>query len=165
MKIFVGELTRGILEQKEFEFCERINDLEFAEDGIKLLTPVKLIGIIRNESGILKLNGTMDFKLELKCSRCLKELNKDFSLRVNESFSSAEGIPEDFYKFAGNEIDLTEMVLDVIITSIPMKSLCSEECKGLCSFCGNNLNNKACACKDEDYDPRFEKLRQLKNNL
>jgi len=165
MKISVGDLIRGILEQKEIDICDKIADFEIAGDEIKLITPVSIKGIITNESGILKINGTIDYKLELKCHRCLKEMFKNFKLNINEGFSNAEGVQTDFYKFSDNEIDLTEMVLDVIITSIPMKVLCNEECKGLCSSCGNNLNNKACSCKNEDYDPRFEKLRQFKNNL
>ena len=165
MRISVMDLIKGVSEQKEIDMSETIADFEIAGDDIKFTSPIRLKGIIKNESGILKLNGTIVLELELKCHRCLKQLKKDFSLKIDESYSNAESIPEDYYKFAGNEIDLTDMVLDVIITNIPMKVLCSVDCKGICSFCGENLNHKECSCKNEDYDPRLEKLRQYKNNL
>jgi len=165
MKIFVGDLIKGVFEQKEINLSETIEDFEIAGDEIKLTSPVSLKGIIANENGILKLDGMLKLELELKCHRCLKELKTEFSLKINECFSNAESIHEDFYKFSGNDIDLTEMLTDVIITNMPMKVLCEEDCKGLCSYCGDNLNHKECNCKKEDYDPRLEKLRQLKNNF
>lgn len=165
MKIYVGELTKGISEQKEIDLTGTIEDFEIAGDEIKFKTPVGLRGIISNDSGILKLKGIIDFKLESKCHRCLNELNRDFSFKINEQFSNAQSTPEDTFEFKSNEIDLKEMILNVIITNIPMKVLCSADCKGLCSSCGNNLNIKECGCKDEQYDSRMEKLLELKNKL
>ncbi|MGE5474114.1 MAG: YceD family protein [Ignavibacteriales bacterium] len=165
MKISVGDLTKGISEQKEIDLIETIEDFEIAGDEIKLNAPVKIKGAIKKDSGILKLDGTIDFGFELKCHRCLKELKKDFCLRISETFSNAVDIPEDSFRFEGNEIDLSEMVSNVIITNIPMKVLCSEECKGLCSSCGSNLNIEKCSCTHEEYDSRMEKLLELKNKL
>jgi len=165
MKISVGDLLKDIFKQKEINLSETIKDFEIAGDEIKLISPVTLKGIIANESGILKLDGILRLELELKCNRCLKEFKTEISLKINECFSNAESIPEDSYKFSGNDIDLTEMLTDVIITNMPMKILCKEDCKGLCNYCGSNLNHKECSCKNEAYDPRLEKLRQLKNNF
>ena len=39
--------------------------------------------------------------------------------------------------------------------------ICSEECKGLCPICGQNLNDGECSCDKEQTDPRFDILDNL----
>ena len=65
----------------------------------------------------------------------------------------------DFIK--GEEIDLKDIVREQIYLSIPMKSLCSEGCLGLCPICGKNLNQGPCQCKGEKGHPGFLKLKNL----
>jgi uncharacterized protein len=59
-------------------------------------------------------------------------------------------------------INLTDDIRDYALLAIPMKSLCSENCKGLCPNCGANLNDGPCKCKEEKIDPRWEPLLKLK---
>jgi uncharacterized protein len=42
-----------------------------------------------------------------------------------------------------------------------MKTICSEDCKGICPSCGINRNDSSCSCKKEDIDPRWDGLKQL----
>ena len=44
-----------------------------------------------------------------------------------------------------------------------MKTLCRDDCKGLCPVCGKDLNTGACGCDPTEIDPRFESLRALVN--
>ena len=53
---------------------------------------------------------------------------------------------EDAYKFAKGLVDLTEMVNDKILTSMPYTIYCKDDCKGLCPTCGANLNHTDCNC-------------------
>jgi uncharacterized protein len=52
------------------------------------------------------------------------------------------------------------LVCEDIVFSLPLRFLCDEECKGLCSRCGKNLNDGPCDCKKE-IDPRMAALLQL----
>jgi uncharacterized protein len=61
-----------------------------------------------------------------------------------------------------DKIDLSEDVRDYALLALPMKKLCSENCKGLCPKCGKNLNDGPCECRDEKIDPRWEPLQKLK---
>jgi uncharacterized protein len=45
---------------------------------------------------------------------------------------------------------------------LPTKRLCSEDCKGLCPYCGKDLNEGRCDCEVDEIDPRFEVLKKLK---
>jgi len=46
-----------------------------------------------------------------------------------------------------------------------LKSLCREDCKGLCPHCGKNLNEIQCSCTDEVEDPRWSALKEIRDKL
>ena len=60
----------------------------------------------------------------------------------------------------GYELDLDEVVTTAFILAMDTKNLCSDDCKGLCSGCGVDLNVDTCRCKPE-VDPRLAALAQL----
>ena len=61
----------------------------------------------------------------------------------------------------GDTLDITEIIENSIISTLPIKRLCKEDCKGLCSQCGTNKNVKECQCDNFDVDIRLAKLREL----
>jgi len=74
-----------------------------------------------------------------------------------------EEIPEDEREplFVDSIFDLTELLRQSILLALPMRPLCSEECKGLCPHCGANLNEGPCGCPtDLDANP-FAALAKL----
>jgi uncharacterized protein len=62
-------------------------------------------------------------------------------------------------------IDISNDVRDFSILAVPMKKLCSDNCKGLCSKCGQNLNEGDCQCSKDETDIRWLPLMELKNKL
>jgi uncharacterized protein len=62
-------------------------------------------------------------------------------------------------------IDISDDVRDFSILAVPMKKLCTEECKGLCYRCGTNLNEENCTCDQNYVDARWLPLKELKNNF
>ena len=107
-----------------------------------------------------------------RCDRCLEpydhELKTSFHLFLalqNPETDEAEielldeEMEVEFIK--GEEIDLSDIVREQIYLSLPMKSLCSKDCSGLCPICGKNLNQGECQCKREKGHPGFLKLKNL----
>ncbi|MEG3071125.1 MAG: DUF177 domain-containing protein [Candidatus Syntrophopropionicum ammoniitolerans] len=68
---------------------------------------------------------------------------------------------EELHTFTGDYIDLTPAVINSIFLGLPMKAVCAEDCQGLCSVCGANLNKENCGCALEEGDPRFNVLKKL----
>lgn len=165
MKIAVNDLLKNNLSQKEINLQEEIGETKLNGDNIKFVEPVILKGILTNNEGIIRLKGVIEIKLGLNCHRCSKSFTYQDSIDIDECYTSAEKVKEDFYGFSGSEIDLSSMIYDNIFTNIPMKILCNNECKGLCGVCGCNKNENDCDCIDKQYDPRLEALLKLKNNL
>jgi uncharacterized protein len=54
------------------------------------------------------------------------------------------------------------MIKEQVFLSLPMKSICKEECLGLCPICGDDLNQGPCRCRQGKTNPAFSKLESLK---
>lgn len=112
-----------------------------------------------------------NISLILNCSRCLKDLEYpidihfvkeiDFNL-TNED--RAKDLDETNY-VEGYDLNVDTLIYEEILIGFPMKLLCSEECKGICKKCGQNLNDGSCRCDTTEYDPRMERIRDIFNNF
>jgi uncharacterized protein len=128
---------------------ERPDEVELAED-IKVKNIDGKLKITRLEETIL-VTGEFVAETELTCDRCLETFDKgigfnlDREYEINRTTASEEGLYVDKYL----NIDITEPVREELIMAIPMKKICQEICKGICSDCGKNLNDKECNCEKE----------------
>jgi uncharacterized protein len=72
----------------------------------------------------------------------------------------AEGVDEEVYK--GKEFDLDPILREQIVLAMPAYPVCKESCKGLCTVCGANLNERECGCERRVPDPRWAGLEKFK---
>jgi len=103
------------------------------------------IRITRTPQGVL---AQVDFKANMPatCVRCLEDYIQSLHTNFTELFSYKSHptielgmvIPED-----GN-IDFAPLVREYLLLEVPIKLICKEDCKGLCSICGENLNQTTC---------------------
>ncbi|KXL51792.1 hypothetical protein CLNEO_28590 [Anaerotignum neopropionicum] len=142
---------------------EQINDTSDYPDVVEFLQPVKLEGTLKNEKEIFVFEAKGKTEVNLRCDRCLAPVRKELCFEIKERFAHTGRGNEETETFSGDQIDLTDFVKRSIISSLPMKILCSEDCKGLCPVCGKNLNEGECGCDTTYIDPRFESLRALFN--
>ena len=84
--------------------------------------------------------GVVSIGVNADCGRCLKDYH--FVINLNEICHFYEHVK-------GDELDITSDIREDILISLPSKYLCSNECAGLCSSCGKNLNREQCDCKIE----------------
>ncbi|MGD0339258.1 MAG: DUF177 domain-containing protein [Bacteroidota bacterium] len=105
------------------------------------------------------------------CDRCVEEFSRIITCSYRKVYVSRE---IDGVAFNGDEIeiispdmniiDLSNDVRDEILLAIPLKLLCREDCAGLCSRCGKNLNTGQCDCAPAPTDSRWEALARLRDN-
>ena len=147
--------------KKEFDFCF---EPEYSlSDDISLDAPgIAVSGKIENNTGIVSLSARVKFSATVVCSRCAESFKKDFELDIEHLLANKlENDDNDDYIVVENSmLQLSSLVCEDIIFSLPLRFLCDEECKGLCSRCGKNLNNGPCDCKKE-VDPRMAALLSL----
>lgn len=60
---------------------------------------------------------------------------------------------------------LEDVLREQVLLSLPAKSLCREDCHGLCSNCGHNLNSGQCSCESAPADPRWTALSDLRSRI
>ncbi len=109
-------------------------------------------------------SGVLSSELLMNCTKCNREFNQKFSISFSERFikASAEEAEElDCYPFSGEELDLDQMVLDLLILNAPMYGLCKPDCKGLCPKCGCDLNTTQCSCSRSPKNSAFASLEEL----
>ena len=122
------------------------------------------MGEISNEKGKFHFTGNVLASLCLNCDLCLKPFYVELKFIIDEIFSddfSEVDSENDFFHFSDKKINLAEAIISGILFNIPMKAVCSDNCKGLCGVCGHNLNEGDCQCDKTYVNPKFEKLKAL----
>ncbi len=112
------------------------------------------------EEGILA-TGQVTTSWSGECRRCLSPAGGRLSAPVRELFLDG-GDPEVTYPLAGEHMDLEPMARDAVILELPLAPLCRPDCRGLCSSCGADLNERPCSCPSFSPDPRWSALDALR---
>ena len=60
---------------------------------------------------------------------------------------------------------LEDVLREQVLLSLPVRTLCKPDCKGLCPRCGQNRNSQACSCDEGPSDPRWEALAGLRSRI
>ncbi len=63
------------------------------------------------------------------------------------------------------DLDVAAWARDAMAEVVPMSVLCRDDCAGLCARCGADLNAGPCGCVDDDPDPRWAALAELRERL
>ena len=142
---------------------EELENIEDYPGVVGFLSPVSIEGTVINTEGILEVQGRGKVCLSMPCDSCIAPVKVDVGFNINEKFTNAGIFDKEAESFFGECIDLYPTLRKAILLNLPMKVVCSEDCKGLCPVCGKDLNNGECGCKTDYIDPRFESLRSLFN--
>ena len=124
---------------------------------------VHITGRVRNMAGAMVLSARLSSVLSLTCDRCAKPFEREKSVEYETllALELENGENDDIVlPDADGKLDLDGLMEEVFLLEMDTKNLCSEDCRGLCSGCGADLNVEPCRCKKE-IDPRLAKLAQL----
>ncbi len=102
--------------------------------------------------------------LNLNCDLCLSAFETQLDFDMNEVYTSTPDFEKEFWELSDKTIDLKPAVIAAIVMNMPMRNVCSQDCKGLCPVCGHNLNEGDCGCDRGYINPQFEKLLTLFND-
>ncbi len=141
------------------------DDARLEEPGVELELRVTPVG------KDYLLQGRVRATLLYDCHRCLdaarQPLDQSFTLLCGDAPTPSASDEEDvelsdedldFLPVENGAVEMDEAVREQLVLAIPMVRLCSEDCRGLCPNCGQNLNHQSCACEAEPVDPRWAAL-------
>lgn len=166
------DLTRYRQPVSQFSRTFRPEEVAEAGDAYRIVAPVILDFEIHKDKEKFRLVGRARTELELACSRCLEPFRMPVDASFDHRYLPAsemsaeperevqdEDIGTSYYR--DDQIDLDELLREQFYLALPMKPLCREDCRGLCSQCGTNLNAGACDCAPAWEDPRLAPLKSL----
>ena len=116
---------------------------------------------------VLELEGSGLVTVGIPCDRCLEEVRTripfEFKRKLDMKLTDEERVndlDESSY-LTGYDLDVDRLVYLEVLMSWPLKVLCREDCKGICSQCGKNLNDGPCGCVEEPKDPRMAAISDI----
>jgi len=122
----------------------------------------------------VEMQGRLQTRLAIICDRCLAtyEIGVDTELHLLFEWASTDAWQLKEVECTRSDLDsiiLDEPVVDLddilrqqLYLALPMKNLCSEQCKGICLQCGANRNLGACSCDEHQPGSPFAVLAKLK---
>jgi len=152
---------------------EEIN-LEF--EGADFIGNVSIKLDLFRQSSTIFVKAITSVNAELECSRCIERVSIKLEAVVQVQYSP---LPKVAYNriddigigyYDDEYIDLSDEIRESLLLELPMTVLCSEDCKGLCPSCGQNLNRGECDCSEpeslsESGFATFNKLLEVKGKL
>jgi len=144
--------------------------------GLRLYEDAHARFHIENKGSVILVDGELDAVVGLECSRCTRR----FELPVHESFRVDLATPDSFGDEAdvelhaddmdvgvydGEKIDLNIILREQLLLQIPIKPLCSEDCKGICQHCGKDLNKGGCDCSEPTGHVGLTGLKELLDKM
>ncbi|HEX3011335.1 MAG TPA: DUF177 domain-containing protein [Syntrophomonadaceae bacterium] len=157
--------------KRKFSLQEDYSDTFLEGVGGSFKEPVQVAITIENDGQMLTGKGFVRTVINLVCSRCLKDIEYQVNAPLNVIIKGTAGAAEGPSKEAepylleinyNGDVDLNSGVEEAILFNLPLIPLCSDNCLGLCSGCGADLNTQKCRCEQPDIDPRWQKLKELK---
>jgi uncharacterized protein len=133
--------------------------------GIDENEPVRIDLAADSVTDGIAVTGTVSGTMHLCCSRCLVDYHRSFEQHVDEMYYYGNAEDRDGYEVEANHIDLEPMLRDVIVLAIPTRPLHEENCRGLCSTCGADLNTVECGHTTRLEDLRWAPLRSALDRL
>ena len=157
-------IFNNIGEKLEFDYELDLSGIDIAT-YYPFATPVRVKGGVFNRAGVVSLVADTSFTYSAPCDLCTTHTEKNLSIPVDHVLVTSlnnedndELILVDSLRF-----NLDELVTEDILLGLPTRHLCKEDCKGVCQYCGKNLNHDSCSCS-APIDPRLAALQQLLNN-
>ena len=181
MKFLISDLER---EPQDFALALAPGSIDFGGEADQI-APLQVEGraeVIHEHRGPkdvvadFRLKGSFEGRFQVPCARCIEPvamtLKGSFDLIFRpagadrEAGERAISAPEtEIGYYLKDSLLLEDVVREQVLLSLPAKTLCSEDCKGLCPRCGQNRNLEACSCEAGPVDPRWEALAGLRQRI
>jgi uncharacterized protein len=102
-------------------------------------------------------------ELEGPCMRCLDPAGHAVGVDAREVDQPGGGEELSSPYLDEDELDVKAWARDALALALPAQIVCREDCLGLCSVCGENLNQAGPDhAHEREPDPRWAALRELK---
>lgn len=190
MKLDVTQVLNGRLDTMPFSYRFSPETADLPEDAVLLPEEVTIPedgilveGEICSVGGFLRLTAQVTAEYITPCARCLDPIRETMEFDLERTVRSGaavevafdeddeewDGVLEDVLYLNDSHVCADADILEQIVLELPMVSVCSDDCKGLCPHCGKKMAD-GCGCAEKEaakktIDPRMAKLQTLLDQM
>jgi len=124
----------------------------------------------------IRLKGQLSGTFQVPCARCVEPVITPVALDFDLIFRpvaadsdsperSITAVETEIGYYEKDSVLLEDVLREQVLLSLPVKTLCKPDCKGLCPRCGENRNSHPCTCDVGPSDPRWEALAGLRERI
>lgn len=146
-------------------------EIRMGADSYRFEEPLRYHLFFTNTGGALLATGEVSAHAKTACARCLDAVELALEAPIeayfvlpgkDEPLSEDEEVEYD-QLIDNNKVDLIALFQGTLALALPLVSLCSDDCAGLCPQCGINLNHETCSCAARPEDDPQNPFAVLKN--
>lgn len=145
-----------------YEIEEDIKSEYLSVLDAKKINLVKISGNMLQKNGLPAIDYEINAEFIAECARCSKDTPQTLTITGEKYFadkSENKEESENYYTLENASIiDLREFMTEFLALEVPLRYLCSEDCRGLCQKCGKDLNTGECDCPKKEKNPAFKVL-------
>ena len=160
----LGRLQLSSGAGRRVELLVGLDDFEFG--GQRYAVPEALTAVRLDASRTVagySLRIRFEAELDGPCMRCLEVADRTVAVDAREVDQPGGGEELRSPYVDAEQLDLHAWARDSLALALPAQILCSDDCRGLCPVCGENLNLAAPDHAHEpEPDPRWAKLGELR---
>ena len=161
MQLNIGSVLRNEGSTLNIDAGVELGRLDYLGNTFDFQEPLQINGAVRSIGGTIELIGSMRGKYTASCDNCGRHVTGELDIPIDETINSeTEDFDPECFSLSGTVLDISGLINSLVFENLPMRILCREDCKGLCSICGCNLNDTVCNCDHTVYDPRLAILRE-----
>lgn len=178
MQVELKDIKGGVLEQEYSLVVSDFPELETmatAGEG-HYLDPLLFKLRLQTVGRLVEVDGRLSARVNLECGRCLCRYEQDAEEEFAFTFSPVlEDVAEEqdeieieleaeqmgLVLYQDDVLELLPSLQEQAVMAMPIAHLCSEDCKGLCPICGQNLNQEQCSCSPRLFNSKFGALAGL----
>ncbi len=159
-------ILSGAVDKLDFAFSHKLDADSIVTSvfaDVAFEKPMQVSGYVKNMAGYMVLYADVKLPYETACARCAEPVCSELEISFEKDIATDDVSKDndDYIFIEDKKLDLLSCVEEQIMLEMPSKTLCHEDCKGLCFKCGKNLNEGECDCEKHDVDPRLAILKTL----
>ena len=124
----------------------------------------------------IRLKGSFHGKFQVPCARCVEPVEVPLEAEYDLIFRPADADSEppersitapetEIGYYQKDSLLLEDVLREQVLLTLPVRTLCKPDCRGLCPRCGVNRNSTSCTCEEGPADPRWEALAGLRGRI
>ncbi len=124
----------------------------------------------------IRVRGSYRGRFELRCARCIEPVEhplegeydvlfRPIGVDADEREHSIGASETEIGYYQDGSLQLEDVLREQVLLSLPARTLCREDCEGICPRCGGNRNSDPCVCEQAPSDSRWSALGDIRGRI